>query len=384
MTPQSIKTVEFEKPNLAGAQNAAGASCVAHAWAKVPPVLSPDERQSLKARIRRLLKERNAVLVAHYYVDADLQDLAEETGGCVSDSLEMARFGRDHEARTLVVAGVRFMGETAKILSPEKTVLMPDLDATCSLDLGCPADEFAAFCDAHPDRTVVVYANTSAAVKARADWMVTSSIGLKIVEHLHAQGKKILWAPDKHLGSYIQKQTGADMLLWQGSCLVHDEFKGIELDLLRREFPNAKILVHPESPENVVAQADVVGSTSQLIEAAQKLDATEFIVATDNGILHKMRMAAPGKHFIEAPTAGNSATCKSCAHCPWMAMNALTNLAEVLETGRNEIHVDPVIGRQAVTCINRMLDFAAAQKRNVRPSADLANEQALFQGIGPA
>ncbi|SOY49285.1 quinolinate synthetase, A protein [Cupriavidus taiwanensis] len=384
MTPQSIKTVEFEKPNLTGAQNAAGASCVAHAWAKVPPVLSPDERQSLKARIRRLLKERNAVLVAHYYVDADLQDLAEETGGCVSDSLEMARFGRDHEAQTLVVAGVRFMGETAKILSPEKTVLMPDLDATCSLDLGCPADEFAAFCDAHPDRTVVVYANTSAAVKARADWMVTSSIGLKIVEHLHAQGKKILWAPDKHLGSYIQKQTGADMLLWQGSCLVHDEFKGIELDLLRREFPNAKILVHPESPENVVAQADVVGSTSQLIEAAQKLDATEFIVATDNGILHKMRMAAPGKHFIEAPTAGNSATCKSCAHCPWMAMNALTNLAEVLETGRNEIHVDPVIGRQAVTCINRMLDFAAAQKRNVRPSADLANEQALFQGIGPA
>ncbi|MDK3024430.1 quinolinate synthase NadA [Cupriavidus taiwanensis] len=384
MTPQSIKTVEFEKPNLAGAENAAGASCVAHAWAKVPPVLSPDERQSLKARIRRLLKERNAVLVAHYYVDADLQDLAEETGGCVSDSLEMARFGRDHEARTLVVAGVRFMGETAKILSPEKTVLMPDLDATCSLDLGCPADEFAAFCDAHPDRTVVVYANTSAAVKARADWMVTSSIGLKIVEHLHAQGKKILWAPDKHLGSYIQKQTGADMLLWQGSCLVHDEFKGIELDLLRREFPNAKILVHPESPENVVAQADVVGSTSQLIEAAQKLDATEFIVATDNGILHKMRMAAPGKRFIEAPTAGNSATCKSCAHCPWMAMNALTNLAEVLETGRNEIQVDPAIGRQAVTCIDRMLDFAAAQKRNVRPSADLAQEQALFQGIGPA
>ncbi|MCO4888904.1 quinolinate synthase NadA [Cupriavidus sp. WGtm5] len=384
MTPQSIKTVEFEKPNLTGAQNAAGGSCVAHAWAKVPPVLSPNERQALKARIRRLLKERNAVLVAHYYVDADLQDLAEETGGCVSDSLEMARFGRDHEARTLVVAGVRFMGETAKILSPEKTVLMPDLDATCSLDLGCPADEFAAFCDAHPDRTVVVYANTSAAVKARADWMVTSSIGLKIVEHLHAQGKKILWAPDKHLGSYIQKRTGADMLLWQGSCLVHDEFKGIELDLLRREFPNAKILVHPESPENVVAQADVVGSTSQLIEAAQKLDATEFIVATDNGILHKMRMAAPGKHFIEAPTAGNSATCKSCAHCPWMAMNALTNLAEVLETGRNEIHVDPVIGRQAVTCINRMLDFAAAQKRNVRPSADLAKEQALFQGIGPA
>ncbi|MCG5260809.1 quinolinate synthase NadA [Cupriavidus gilardii] len=382
MTPQTIKTVEFEKPTQTQAEG--GASCVAHAWAKVPPVLTPDERTALKDRIRALLKARNAVLVAHYYVDADLQDLAEETGGCVSDSLEMARFGRDHPAQTLVVAGVRFMGETAKILSPEKTILMPDLDATCSLDLGCPADEFAAFCDAHPDRTVVVYANTSAAVKARADWMVTSSIGLKIVEHLHARGEKILWAPDKHLGSYIQRQTGADMLLWQGSCLVHDEFKGIELDLLRKEHPKARILVHPESPANVVAQADVVGSTSQLIAAAQQLDANEFIVATDNGILHKMRMAAPGKHFIEAPTAGNSATCKSCAHCPWMAMNALTNLAEVLESGRNEIHVDPEIGRRAYTCIDRMLDFAAQQKAKVRPGADLAQEQALFQGIGPA
>ncbi|MBY4949215.1 quinolinate synthase NadA [Cupriavidus respiraculi] len=382
MTPQTIKSVEFEKP---GALNdAAGGSCVAHAWAKVPPTLTQPEREALKSRIKALLKARNAVLVAHYYVDSDLQDLAEETGGCVSDSLEMARFGRDHAAQTLVVAGVRFMGETAKILSPEKTILMPDLDATCSLDLGCPADEFTAFCDAHPDRTVVVYANTSAAVKARADWMVTSSIGLKIVEHLHARGEKILWAPDKHLGGYIQQQTGADMLLWQGSCLVHDEFKGIELDLLRREFPQAKILVHPESPANVVAQADVVGSTSQLIAAARDLDAREFIVATDNGILHKMKMAAPGKRFIEAPTAGNSATCKSCAHCPWMAMNALSNLAEVLETGRNEIHVDPDIGRRAHTCIDRMLSFAAQQQANVRPSADLAQAQALFQGVGPA
>src|SRR3954471_12794504 len=148
-------------------------------------------------------------------------------------------------AKTLVVAGVRFMGETAKILSPEKRILMADLDATCSLDLGCPADEFAAFCDAHPDRTVVVYANTSAAVKARADWMVTSSIGLDIVAHLHAQGKKILWAPDRHLGAYIQKQTGADMLLWNGACIVHDEFKAVELELMMAENPGAKVLVHP-------------------------------------------------------------------------------------------------------------------------------------------
>ena len=373
-----IKTIEFERPLVEGGRG------LASAWSRVPEAISLDQRSQLKDKIRRLLKEKGAVLVAHYYVDSDLQDLAEETGGCVSDSLEMARFGRDHSAQTLVVAGVRFMGETAKILSPHKTVLMPDLDATCSLDLGCPADEFSAFCDAHPDRTVVVYANTSAAVKARADWMVTSSIGLDIVAHLHAQGKKILWAPDRHLGSYIQKQTGADMLLWQGSCLVHDEFKGIELELLKREHPNAKILVHPESPAAVVALADVVGSTSQLIAATTSLDATEFIVATDNGILHKMRQAAPGKIFIEAPTAGNSATCKSCAHCPWMAMNSLQNLADVLESGRNTISVDEAIRAKAVTCIDRMLDFAAARKANVRPSADLAAEQNLFAGLGPA
>jgi len=372
-----IKTFEYDRP-------VGGVCATAEAWARTPSPLEIAEKTALKERIRKLLKEREAVLVAHYYVDADLQDLAEETGGCVSDSLEMARFGRDHPAKTLVVAGVRFMGETAKILSPEKTILMPDLDATCSLDLGCPADEFAAFCDQHPDRTVVVYANTSAAVKARADWMVTSSIGLDIVEALHKEGKKILWAPDRHLGSYIQKKTGADMLLWQGSCLVHDEFKGIELDLLRAEYPQAKVLVHPESPSNVVEQADVVGSTTQLITAAQTMDATHFIVATDNGILHKMRMAAPGKVLIEAPTAGNSATCKSCAHCPWMAMNGLQNLAEVLERGNNEIQVDPETGRQAKRAIDRMLDFAAAKKAKVLPSGTLQQETTLFSGIGPA
>ena len=384
METVEIKPVEYEHPQEGG-------SCVARAWARAPETPSADERTELKQRIKRLLKEKQAVLVSHYYVDADLQDLAEETGGCVSDSLEMARFGRDHSAKTLIVAGVRFMGETAKILSPEKRILMPDLDATCSLDLGCPADEFAAFCDAHPDRTVVVYANTSAAVKARADWMVTSSIGLDIVKHLHEQDKKILWAPDKHLGSYIQKQTGADMLLWQGSCLVHDEFKGVELELLKAQYPQAKVLVHPESPTNVVALADVVGSTTQIINAAVESDADTFIVATDNGILHKMRAAAPNKRFIEAPTAGNAATCKSCAHCPWMAMNGLRNLAALLEnmdkeggSATNEIHVDPEIGKKAVTSITRMLDFAAAKKAKVAPSADLAQEGKLFSGIGPA
>jgi quinolinate synthase len=356
----------------------------AEAWARAPLEPSREERVELKARIKRLLRDQHAVLVSHYYVHPDLQDLAEETGGCVSDSLEMARFGYKHAAKTVVVCGVRFMGETAKILSPEKRVLMPDLDANCSLDLGCPIDEFSRFCDRHPDRTVVVYANTSAAVKARADWMVTSSIGLKIVKHLHEKGDKILWAPDKHLGHYIQKQTGADMLLWQGSCIVHDEFKAFELEEMKKAHPGAMVLVHPESSAAVIKLADVVGSTTQLIRAAQSLDAAEFIVATDNGIFHKMKMLAPSKRFIEAPTAGESATCKSCAHCPWMAMNGLGNLAEVLETGKNEIFVDPETGRRARLSIERMLNFAEGLNLNVVPSGNLAKDQDLYRKIGPA
>jgi len=340
-------------------QDATGASCTAQAWARVPAPLSPVDRAEHKARAARLLKAHDAVLVAHYYVDGDLQDLALETGGIVADSLEMARFGRDHPAQTLVVAGVRFMGESAKILSPHKRVLMPDLEATCSLDLGCPPADFAAFCDAHPDRKVVVYANTSAAVKARADWMVTSSCALAIVSHLHAQGEKILWAPDRHLGRYIQERTGADMLMWQGACIVHDEFKGLELALLKRQHPGAMVLVHPESPQSVVAVADVVGSTTQLLNAVVQGDAQTYIVATDNGILHRMRQLAPGKTLIEAPTAGNSATCKSCAHCPWMAMNALQGVLACLETGSGEVHVDEPVRSQALNCIDRMLDFVA-------------------------
>jgi quinolinate synthase len=340
-------------------QDAKGGSCTVQAWAKVPPTLPPEQKAATKARIAQLLKQRNAVLIAHYYVDGDIQDLALETGGCVSDSLEMARFGRDHSAQTLIVAGVKFMGESAKILSPNKTVLMPDLDATCSLDLGCEASDFAAFCDAHPDRKVVVYANTSAAVKARADWMVTSSCALAIVKHLHDQGEKILWAPDRHLGSYIQKQTGADMLMWNGACIVHDEFKGLELDLLKKDHPDALVLVHPESPENVVALADVVGSTSQLLKAVVEAPNSTFIVATDNGILHRMRQLAPNKTLIEAPTAGNSATCKSCAHCPWMAMNALQGIEACLNNSTGEIFVNEPIRSDAHGCIDRMLAFVA-------------------------
>lgn len=321
--------------------------------------LTDAERSTLLARIKTLMAQQNAVLVAHYYTSADLQDLAEDTGGCVSDSLEMARFGHAHSAKTIIVAGVKFMGETAKILNPEKRVLMPDLNANCSLDMACPADAFAAFCDQHPDRVVVVYANTSAAVKARADWVVTSGTAVKIVEHLHKQGKKILWAPDKHLGEYVRTTTGADMLLWQGSCVVHEAFKAKELAAMKLTHPDAAVLVHPESPEEVIALADVVGSTTQIIRAAQNLPNREFIVATDNGIFHKMRAAAPGKVFLEAPTAGVGATCKSCAHCPWMAMNGLRNLLHVLETGANEIHIDEPVRQRAVLSIQRMLDFAA-------------------------
>jgi len=318
---------------------------------------SPEEERALKDKIKRLLKEQNAAIVAHYYTVPVVQALAEETGGCVSDSLEMARFGRDHEATTLIVAGVKFMGETAKILTPEKRILMPTLEATCSLDLGCPIDEFSAFCDAHPDRTVVVYANTSAAVKARADWVVTSSIALDVVDHLDAEGEKIIWAPDKHLGTYVQKQTGADMLLWDSACIVHEEFKAKGLLDLKAQYPDAAILVHPESPDSVVQLADVVGSTSQLINASQNLDNTRFIVATDQGIFYKMQQLSPSKEFFIAPTAGSGATCRSCANCPWMAMNELDLLVRSLEEGRDEIHVDETLRIQAMKPLQRMLDF---------------------------
>ncbi len=334
---------------------------------QAPPMveehLQPAERTALKARIKALMRAQDAVLVAHYYTSAELQDLAEESGGCVSDSLEMARFGHTHKARTILVAGVRFMGETAKILNPEKRVLTVDREAECSLDLNCPAEAFIPFCDAHAERTVVVYSNTSAAVKARADWVVTSGIAAKIVRHLHERGEKILWAPDRHLGRYVQRVTGADMLLWEGSCVVHEAFRADALKALKASHPQAAVLVHPESPEAVIDLADVVGSTTQLIEAVRNLPNPSFIVATDNGIFHKMRAAAPDRLILEAPTAGAGATCTSCAHCPWMAMNSLSKLARVLETGANEIHVDGAVRAKAVRSITRMLDFAAAERR---------------------
>ena len=326
-----------------------------------PALLSDNDRKQYKDRIKLLLKEKNAVLIAHYYTDPEIQALAEETGGCVADSLEMARFGNNHSATTLIIAGVRFMGETAKVLTPEKTVVMPTLEATCSLDLGCPIEAFNAFCDDNPDRTVVVYANTSTAVKARADWIVTSSCALEIVDHLDAQGEKILWGPDKHLGAYIQKQTGADMLMWQGACIVHDEFKTQALMNMKALHPDAAILVHPESPAEIIDLADAVGSTSQLIKAAQEMPNMKFIVATDRGIFYKMQQLCPDKEFFEAPTAGEGATCKSCAHCPWMAMNGLKEIEDaLLDPSGKEVFVDMDLRDGALKSLDRMLTFNAA------------------------
>lgn len=341
----------------------------AHLAAKQIKPLSAEQQADYIQQIEAELKRQNAVLVAHYYCDPVLQKLAEDTGGCVADSLEMARFGSQHSAQTLVVAGVRFMGETAKILNPEKRILMPTLDATCSLDLGCPIQEFSAFCDQHPERTVVVYANTSAAVKARADWVVTSSCALEIVESLMDNGETILWAPDKHLGKYIQRETGADMLLWDGACIVHEEFKTKQLEDMKVLYPNAAVLVHPESPEQVIELADVVGSTSQLIKASQEMEQQEFIVATDKGIFYKMQQLSPNKRFIEAPTAGEGASCRSCASCPWMAMNTLEAMLHSLQTGSNEITVDPALTPKAVRPLQRMLDFTAAAKLAVAGNA---------------
>ena len=323
------------------------------------PKANSDKHNEYLQQIKELLKKHNAKLVAHYYVDADIQKLAEETGGFVGDSLAMAKFGLEDNCDTLVVAGVRFMGESAKILSPEKTILMPDLDSECSLDLSCNNDRFKEFAEQHSDRTVVVYVNTSAEVKALADWTVTSSNALQICKHLHDEGKKILWGPDKYLGSWIQAQTGADMIHFDGSCIVHEEFKAQALDELILDNMDAAVLVHPESQASIVKRADVVGSTAQLIKASQELDNNKFIVATDKGVFYKMQQLSPNKQFIPAPTAGRGASCQSCAKCPWMKLNQLQNLKETLENQTNEVFVSEEIRQKALVPLNRMVNFKA-------------------------
>ncbi len=328
-------------------------------------VSSSYDESSLIDEIANILIKKNITLVAHYYTPHEIQILAEETGGIVSDSLDMARYGSRSRSSTLLVAGVRFMGETAKILNPEKTILMPSLQADCSLDLGCPPKEFSLFCEKNNDREVVVYANTSARIKAQADWMVTSGTAVDVVSYLHAKGKKIIWAPDKYLGDFVQRQTGADMLMWNGSCVVHEEFKARELSELVSKTSDVEVLAHPESTKGVLEQADFVGSTTALIDYAKGSKSKNLIIATDKGIFYKMAQAAPNKNLIEAPTSGESATCKSCAACPWMSMNNLISLKESITNEQNKIEVPSAIVTEARKPIERLLEFASDSKQVV-------------------
>jgi len=307
--------------------------------------------------IKKLLKSINGVIIAHFYTHHDIQQLAEELGGFVGDSLEMAMFGNKTNATTLIIVGVKFMGETAKILNPSKTVLIPNMDAECSLDLSCPSNEFKNFCQKNPDREIVVYANTSAKVKAIADWVVTSSIAVDVINYIHRQGKKIIWAPDKHLGDYIQKKTGADMLLWNGSCIVHEKFKASGIMQLKKLYPEAIILSHPESPPAVLEISDVVGSTSQLLKASENISNKIMIVATESGIIYKMQQKSPAKIFIVAPTNGIGATCKNCAQCPWMAKNTISGIVDCIENIKNEIIISPILIERAIIPLKKMINF---------------------------
>jgi quinolinate synthase len=314
--------------------------------------------------IKQLLLKNNAKIIAHYYVDEQVQRLAEDTGGFVGDSLEMARYGSKQQETTLIVAGVKFMGETAKILNPDKKVLMLDIEATCSLDTGCDYTEFKKFCDAHNDREVVVYANTSAKVKSISDWVVTSSIAVSLIEHLTSLGKKLIWAPDKYLGNYVIDSTGADMLLWDGSCIVHEEYKTIELKNMIAEHPDCDVLVHPESPRSIIQLANTIGSTTKLIEASKVSKKKYIIVATEKGILYQMKKFSPNKIFLEAPTEGEGATCKSCGRCPWMNLNIVQKLLDVFTTKTNEIILSRDIINKAKKPIDRMINFNLTNKIN--------------------
>lgn len=315
------------------------------------------DKTKLFESITKNLISKNASIVSHYYVDPLIQEITEETGGFVGDSLEMAKFGSHIQTENLIVCGVKFMAETAKILSPEKNIYVPTLESTCSLDLGCPASDLKKMKDRYPDRVLVVYANTSAEVKAMADWVVTSSIAKEIIEDLHLNGEKILWAPDKYLGGYLQKITNADMILWNSACVVHEEFKASGLKDLKKIHPDAGILVHPESPAEVISMADAVGSTSHLIKASQELDFKKFIVATDKSIFYKMTQLSPTKEFFEAPTGGVGSTCKSCAHCPWMGLNSLQNLDTCINKLSNEILLEDSIIKKAKIPLDKMINF---------------------------
>lgn len=305
---------------------------------------------SLTEEIKRLKKERDAAIMAHYYTDGEIQDLADVVG----DSLALAQVARTLPNKVIVLCGVHFMGETTKILCPDKTVLVPDMEAGCSLADSRPADEFEKFVKEHPDHTVVSYVNTSAAVKALTDVVVTSSNALKIVKAL-PEDAKIIFGPDRNLGNYISSETGRKMLIWDGACHVHEQFSLEGIIRLKKEHPRAKVLVHPECKQAVVLLADKVGSTAALLNYAKESPAREFIVATESGILHKMRLQCPEKTFIPAPPEEAGCACNNCAY---MKLNTLEKLRDCLRDLAPEIEVDPLIASEAVKSIDRMLSMS--------------------------
>ena len=312
------------------------------------------EKNELIEGIKALRKQKNAVILAHYYTIGDIQDLADYVG----DSLGLAQQAAKSDADIIVMCGVHFMGETCKILCPEKKVLVPDLAAGCSLADSCPAEEFGEFVKAHPDYTVLSYVNTTAAVKYYTDIVVTSGNALKIVNSL-PKDEKIIFAPDRNLGSYINAVTGRDMLLWDGACHVHEQFSVDAILKLKAEHPNAKVLVHPECKRPVVLLADKVGSTAVLLKYSVESDEQEFIVATESGILHEMQKQAPEKTFIPVPpeVSEGSVGC-SCNECVYMRLNTLQKLYDCLLNETPEIHVDENIIERAKLPIDRMLELS--------------------------
>lgn len=309
----------------------------------------------LKEEILQLKKEKNAVILAHYYVNGDIQDIADYIG----DSLALAQIASRLEEPVIVLCGVNFMGETAKILCPDKTVLIPDMEAGCSLADSCKADEFAAFIKQNPGHTVISYVNTSAAVKALTYVVVTSSNARQVVETF-PEDTPIIFGPDRNLGSYINSVTGRNMKLWNGACHVHEQFSVEKIAELKKEYPGAKVLVHPECKGQVLALADKVGSTAALLDYAVKSDAKEFIVATESGILHEMQKRCPEKTFIPAPPADSTCACNDCAY---MKLNTLEKLRDCLRDGKPAMHVDPAIAEKAIRPIKRMLEISSNHLR---------------------
>lgn len=308
------------------------------------------EGVDMKAEIRRMAKEKNAIIMAHYYTQPEIQDIADFVG----DSLALAQQAARTDADIIVMCGVHFMGETNKILCPEKKVLVPDLNASCSLAESCPADEFGEFVKAHPGHTVISYVNTTAAVKALTDIVVTSGNAMKVVNSL-PKDEKIVFGPDRNLGNYINSVTGRQMVLWNGACHVHEKFSLERILELKAAHPDAKILVHPECKGPIVKVADKVGSTAALLKFSQEDSATEFIVATESGILHKMQQACPQKVFLPAPP--NDSTC-ACNECNFMKLITMEKLYNCLRYEWPEIEVEQQVAEKAVKCINRMLELS--------------------------